>query len=124
VLGASGNLKSLRIDVVYKDNALHFITRSQDSRYPILADELPHHKQRRNVGCRALKRWSSESFAPTNKPTLVAHSINPVTTLEVSRFRKLLVPMMREAEHYGWVVDQRLREPDRPGRNVFRRHRT
>jgi hypothetical protein len=124
VLGESGNLKSLRIDVVYKDNALHFINGSQDSRYPILADELPHHEQRRNVGCRALKRWSSESFAPANKPALVSHSINPVTTLEVIRFEELLAPMITEAEHYGWVVDQRLRKPDRPGKNVFRRHHT
>jgi hypothetical protein len=124
VLGESGNLKSLQIDVVYKDNALHFINRSQDSKYPILADEVPHHEQRRDAGCRILKRWSSNSFALANKPTLVAHSINPVTQLEVSRFRKILASVRREAGHYGWVVDQRLREPDRPGRNVFRRHRT
>ena len=121
-LGESGNLESLQVDVVYKDNALHFINRSQDSRYPIHADELAHHDQRRDVGCQTLSRWSSESFAPNNKPKLVAHSMNPVTPLEVSRFRKILAPMIREAEKYGWTVDQHLKEPGKPGRNVYRRH--
>ena len=123
-LGESGNLKSLRIDVVSKDNVLHFINRSQDGRYPILADEAAHHEQRRDAGCRALKHWASESFGPSNKPALVTHSINHVTLLEASRFRKMLAPMIREAGEYGWIVDQRLREPNKPGKNVFRRHRT
>jgi hypothetical protein len=122
-LGKSGNLESLQLDVVYKDNAPHFINRSQDGRYPILSDEAAHHDRRRDVGCQILSRWSSESFGSANKPTLVAHAINPVTPLEASRFRKLIAPMIREADKYGWTVDQRLRDPDKPGSNVFRRHR-
>ena len=99
---------------MYKDNVLNFINRSQDSRYPVLADELAYHEQRGDVGCQIFRHWS-RSFDTANKPKLVAHAINPVTTLEASRFRKLLAPMIKEADKYGWAVDQILREQ---GRNV------
>lgn len=54
-LGESGNLESLQMDVVYKDNVLNFINRSQDSRYPVLADELAYHEQRGDVGCQIFR---------------------------------------------------------------------
>lgn len=34
---------------------------------------------------------------------------------EVKEFRRKLVPLIREAQKYGWVVNQHLEEPSRLG---------
>jgi hypothetical protein len=113
VLGKSGNLESLQLDVMYQHNAVYFIGLSQARNFPVLADEAACHEQRRVVGRQLFKRWSDTSFGPANKPRLVAHAVSNVTPLEASGFRRLLASMIREAERYGWVVDHRLKWPER-----------
>ena len=108
VLGKSGNLESLQLDVMYQHNAVYFIDRSQARKFPVLAEEAAFHEQRKDVGRQLFKGWSDTSFGPANKPRLVAHAASNVTPLEISGFGRLLASMIREAERYGWVVDQRL----------------
>jgi len=120
-LGKSGNLESLQLDVVYEDDVLKFIDGCHEGRnFPILADEAAHHKQRKDFGRQILSRWSSGSFGPADKPRLVAHALGRVPPQQIGKFRKLLAPMIREADKYGWTVDQILREP---GRKVYRGRR-
>jgi hypothetical protein len=108
-----GNVQSLELLLLFPSAAHHFISRSSQAQAALLrqcdADSFLKRKER---GEALLKDASTKlALKSGSKPIVRILSTSPVGPQMARGFRSILAAVIREAERYGWTVDQILRDP-------------
>lgn len=104
----AGKLTSLVFDLENSGALDHWTGQYNDTRKLFTLANAEERIMRELRGVQLLK-LSSDAMA--SKPTLSLHHPSRPTRPDVSAFRRKLVPIMREAEKYGWQLDQYLYGP-------------
>lgn len=114
ILTESGALQSLDILLPYPEHVKCWIAKhSVVHRTLVSFSETEAIAERKAQGI-AMLRHLSESLGSQNKPTVTIRSAGPIMRNTLTVFRAtFLTHIIREADRYGWGVDQRLRESGR-----------
>lgn len=111
ILTPHGGLKSLQIDMLFREMQSFLKYHHDDSMYILSANEQKDHAKRKDDGVRLL-RALSDALSPGCKPELVLHA-GHVGNKRQTKFNIHFASIVREAEKYGWDVDRRLRQDDK-----------
>lgn len=113
ILHKSGSLESLELMLNYPDAAKSWIGKHKSVRFALLPlIDAEAQVERKVHGIAWLKRLS-DMLGPEKTPVLTVCNDGPVKKQVMQVFRGYcLTSIIREAEKYGWLVDQTLRELD------------
>ena len=113
VLAKASNLKTLQLDLLYPEPARHFISQSVQTNLGLVRQEdAVAFVERKRRGIELLKQASTSlTTTSSSKPAVRVLSVRPVSPPVAREFRFILTSIIREAEKYGWGVDQILRDP-------------
>lgn len=113
ILANAGNLKSLQLDLRYPEPARQFISQSAQTNLGLVRQEdAAAFVDRRRRGIEVLKQFSARlTTTPSSRPVIRILSLRPVNPPVAREFRFILASIIREAEKYGWGVDQILHDP-------------
>ena len=100
-------LPCLQLDISHNADLDAFIGRVAQGGHKLIALASPkEHVEREQRGIEYLSHLNG---ALGIQPVVSVYSVSPqVRPPEVKEFRRKLVPLIREAERYGWVVNQHL----------------
>lgn len=105
----AGKLERLSLDLEHGMRTDRWTGRYSNDRHLIAASDAEESVVRKQQGIELLKRLS-ECKSLRAKPLLTLHHPSPsIAKYDLSEFRSRLAGVIREAEKYGWKVDQHLK---------------
>lgn len=111
VLAKAGSLENLSIDLEHGMTTDRWIGRYSNDRQMIAVGDAEEHVARKQHGIELLKKLT-QSLDSATAPVLSLHHPSPSAKIQkhdLSEFRMRLSGVIREAQKYGWEVDQHLK---------------